>query len=464
MDCPRCHHTNDSDVTRCVHCGSNLAVALLEVLRGDVPEKMLFLRQRSYSVGRARTNDLSLSEASVSKSHARIEWIDGRFFIEDNQSRHGVYVNGSRVERALLTSGTQVQLGNLTLGFSFLSGDSSTDTAVALPWVEQQQLLLSLVQALNSTLVVSQVLDQIVDGVVRITRAERGFLLLADSPGDDGPFENVAGLRLRAARTSEGDASASTENRGLSTSVIRRALETRETVATGDALLDPSLAAAASIVALDLRTIVCIPLPSPRGDTQAPPIGVLYVDNQKTSAPFSPESLRAAEALARHASLSIENARLFEREQRTIEELRRAQKQLLQSEKLATIGQMAAGIAHEINTPLTYIMGNVELMSLQALTPSQKEMLESMSRGAERLRGLAESLLAFSRPAREEMLRTDLNGVVDRALELCRYQILKALSGPGTRPLAWRSHRHGRPEPARDGRHQSRCECSPGHG
>jgi len=178
---------------------------------------------------------------------------------------------------------------------------------------------------------------------------------------------------------------------------------------------------------LDLRTIVCIPLRSPRGDASgsAPPIGVLYVDNHKTSAPFSAESLRAAEALARHASLSIENARLFEREQRTIEELRRAQKQLLQSEKLATIGQMAAGIAHEINTPLTYIMGNVELLSLQSLTTSQQEMLDSISRGAERLRGLGESLLAFSRPSREEMIRTDLNGVVDRALELCRYQILK---------------------------------------
>lgn len=426
MDCPRCRQENKQDIARCEHCGSNLAIALLEVLRGEVPEKMHFLRQRSYTLGRARTNDLCLSEPSVSKSHARIVWEDGHFFIEDDESRHGVYVNGVRVERSPLTAGTQVQLGNLSLGFSLLSGDTSTDSSIAFPWVEQQQLLLSLVQALSSTLVVSQVLDQVVDGVVRITRAERGFLLLADSPGDDGPFEHVAGLRLRAARTFDGDTTPKGESRGLSGSVIRRALETRETVATGDALLDPSLGNAASIVALDLRTIVCIPLPSPRGDTKTGVIGVLYVDNQKSSAPFSPESLRAAEALARHASLAIENARLFEREQRTIEELRRAQKQLLQSEKLATIGQMAAGIAHEINTPLTYIMGNVELLSLQTLAPAQNEMLDSISRGAERLRGLAESLLAFSRPAREEMLRTDINGVVDRALELCRYQILKA--------------------------------------
>ena len=127
------------------------------------------------------------------------------------------------------------------------------------------------------------------------------------------------------------------------------------------------------------------------------------MDNSETSAAFSPESLRAAEALARHAALAIENAQLFEREQKTIEELRQAQKRLLQSEKLAAIGQMAAGIAHELNTPLTYIMGNLELLEAQTLTSAQREMLVSISRGSERIKSLAQSLLAFSRPAEEDM-------------------------------------------------------------
>ena len=150
------------------------------------------------------------------------------------------------------------------------------------------------------------------------------------------------------------------------------------------------------------------------------------MDNQETSAPFRPDSLKAAEALARHAALAIENAQLFEREQRTIEELRQAQRQLLQSEKLAAIGQMAAGIAHELNTPLTYIMGNLELLATQALTSSQPEMLASAARGAERIKSLAQSLLAFSRPAPEEMGLLDPNELVERGLELCHYQVLKA--------------------------------------
>jgi signal transduction histidine kinase len=264
---------------------------------------------------------------------------------------------------------------------------------------------------------------------MRITKAERGFLLLADSSTEAARYESVAGLRLRVARR-KGGSMPLTEAQGISTSVVRKAIESGEIVATGNAVADPSLAMAQSVILMDLRTIVCIPLRSPRGEmgsngTYPRALGALYVDNQETSAPFNPDSLRAAEALARHAALAIENAQLFEREQRTIEELRLAQKQLLQSEKLATIGQMAAGIAHELNTPLTYIMGNLELLQVQELADQQSDMLRSVARGAERLKSLAQSLLAFSRPSQEDLLPLNANEVVERSLELCHYQIMK---------------------------------------
>ncbi len=405
-------------------------MAALEVVRGNLPERIYFLRPRSYSLGRARHNDLSLTEPSISKVHARLFYEDGRFQVEDQNSLHGIYVNASKVQRAELTAGAQLQLGNVTLKFSLLGTDGgSTDQIAEFPWVEHQQLLLSVVQTLNSTLVLSQVLEQVLDAVMRITRAERGFLLLADASADGTHYPQVAGLRLRVARR-KGGSMPLAEAQGLSTSVVRKALETGEIVATGNAMADPTLSSAQSVILMDLRTIVCIPLRSPRAELDAQgsyprALGALYVDNQETSAPFSSESLRAAEALARHASLAIENAQVFEREQRTIEELRRAQKQLLQSEKLATIGQMAAGIAHELNTPLTYIMGNLELLQGQALNDSQQEMLRSVGRGAERLKSLAQSLLGFSRPSREDLVPLLANEIVERSLELCHYQVMK---------------------------------------
>ncbi len=404
-------------------------MAVLEVIRGNLAEKIYFLRPRSYTLGRARHNDLSLAEPSISKVHARIDYVDGRFHVEDQGSLHGVYVNAAKVDRAELTPGSQLQLGNVTLKFSLLGSEGTTDQMAEFPWVEHQQLLLQLVQTLNSTLVLSQVLEQVLDGVMRITRAERGFLLLADNSAEASQFQNVAGLRLRVGRKRDGGGLLS-EVQGISTSVVRRAIESGDTVATGNAVADPSLGMAQSVIMMDLRTIVCIPLRSPRADvdgtgTYPRSLGALYVDNQETSAPFPPDSLRAAEALARHAALAIENAQLFEREQRTIEELRQTQKQLLQSEKLATIGQMAAGIAHELNTPLTYIMGNIELLEVQPLADSQREMIGSIGRGAERIKSLAQSLLAFSRPSQEELVPLAPNDVIERSLELCHYQILK---------------------------------------
>lgn len=427
MPCPKCGAENSADAHRCVQCGSGLAVALLEVVRGNLPEKIYFLKPRDYTLGRARHNDLALTEPSISKSHARVLYEDGRFFIEDQGSLHGVYVNAAKVKKAELPHGGQVQLGNVTLRFSMVGADGSTEQIAEFPWIEQQQLLLSLVQTLNATLVLSQVLEQVLDAVMRITKAERGFLLLADATSN-GSFEKVAGLQVRVARRKGGPAPSS-EAHGLSTSVVRRALETGETVATGNAQTDPDIGGAQSVIALDLRTIVCIPLRSPRNEadgTGAPAIlGALYVDNQETSAPFSTESLRTAEALARHAALAIENAQLFEREQRNLDELRQAQTRLLQSEKLATIGQMAAGIAHELNTPLTYIMGNLELLQARGPSEPQREMLDAVAKGAERIKTLAHSLLAFSRPSQEELVPLQPNDVIERSLELCHYQIVK---------------------------------------
>jgi signal transduction histidine kinase len=430
MQCPRCEASNAPGARRCAQCDAVLAGGRLEVVRGDVPEKTFFLEPRSYTLGRARQNDVNLPDPSVSKEHARIEHLGGSFFIEDVGSLHGVYVDTVRVQRAELRDGAQLQLGNIGLRFTVAGPDGgpSTEEAVELPWVEQQQILLSLVQALNSTLVLSQVLEFVLDALMRLTRAERGFLLLADPPSGAAAVEAVSGLHVRVARRRGGESLPFSDVQGLSSSVVRKALRTGETVATGNAVADPSLGAAQSIILMDLRTIVCIPLRSPRVEADGAggrTLGAIYLDNPETSAPFSPDSLRISEALAHHAALAMENAQLFEREQATIRELRQAQSRLLQSEKLATIGQMAAGIAHELNTPLTYIMGNLELMQAQPLSGPQHTMLLSMARGADRLKSLAQSLLAFSRPAQEVPVALSVNDVIERSLELCHYQILR---------------------------------------
>jgi signal transduction histidine kinase len=70
-------------------------------------------------------------------------------------------------------------------------------------------------------------------------------------------------------------------------------------------------------------------------------------------------------------------------------------------------------------------MGNLELLEAQSLSPAQREMLTSISRGSERIKSLSQSLLAFSRPAHEDLVPLSANGVIERGLELCHYQIVK---------------------------------------
>ena len=427
MKCPKCARPNDPEADRCTACGAALAIATLEVGQGDLPEKIFFLKPKNYSMGRARTNELVVSEPSISKSHARLVYVDGHFFVEDLSSTHGVYVDGLKIDRALLKAGSELQLGSVTLRYASLA-ETSTDQIAQFPWIEQQQLLLSMVQALNSTLVLSEVLEQVLAGVMRVTRAERGFILLTEDAAGEDTTASVAGLRLRLGRKRDGSDTIP-DPKGISKSVVRQAIEKGQTIATGNALADPNLAKADSIAFLELRTIVCVPLRSHRvaeGAAGAAMLGAIYVDNPETSSAFRPESLGAAEALARHAALAIENALLFERERQKSEELQLAQRKLLQSEKLATIGQMAAGIAHELNTPLTYIMGNLELLQQSHDLPEpQQEMIRSIGRGAERISNLTQSLLAFSRPSSEQPQPLDLNEVLEHALELCHYHILK---------------------------------------
>jgi signal transduction histidine kinase len=358
----------------------------------------------------------------VSKVHARVLFEDGGFSIEDLGSLHGVYVDAIKVARSRLSSGAQVQIGNVTLRFSRLDTELTTREVGLYPWIEQQQLLLSVVQTLNSTLVQSEVLERVLEAVLGITRAERALLLLAPEPGEQDAGERVAGLRVRAARDRAGPVEVA-DLRGVSSRTVFRALDCGETVTTG--LVEPASEAADAATAVDASTAACIPLRFPRAharsvDGRRAVLGVIYVENY--AARFSPDSLRAAEALAQHAALAIENAQLFEREQRSAAELRRAQAGLLQSEKLAAIGRMAAGVAHELNTPLTYILGNLEILSLEAVTPRQRELLGSVEQGARRLRTLAKNLLGFVRPRGIPALVSP-NELVERSLEMCRFQI-----------------------------------------
>jgi PAS domain S-box-containing protein len=109
---------------------------------------------------------------------------------------------------------------------------------------------------------------------------------------------------------------------------------------------------------------------------------------------------------------------------RDITEVKRLEEQLIQAEKLAAMGQMLAGVAHELNNPLTAILGASELLRERAGTDENtKRQLEMTHRQARRAARIVQNLLEFSRPASPQKKALDLNFVIDRTLQLHEHSL-----------------------------------------
>jgi PAS domain S-box-containing protein len=109
---------------------------------------------------------------------------------------------------------------------------------------------------------------------------------------------------------------------------------------------------------------------------------------------------------------------------RDVTDLKRLEEQLIQAEKLAAMGQMLAGVAHELNNPLTAILGVTELLRERAGTEeSTRRQLELTHRQARRAARIVQNLLEFSRPASPQKKPLDLNNLLERTLQLHEHSL-----------------------------------------
>ncbi len=168
------------------------------------------------------------------------------------------------------------------------------------------QALAQIGGVVNSSLELDEVLRIVMDNIVRLTRAERGFLVLRNEKGE---------LVTQVARNWEQESIKSAEA-ATSRTIVQRVVETGEPVITTNAQEDQRFSGQASIVALNLRSILCVPLKL-KDDL----IGVIYTDNRIRTGLFTEAERDLLVAFANQAAVAIENARLFTSLRQTLEEV-----------------------------------------------------------------------------------------------------------------------------------------------
>ena len=161
----------------------------------------------------------------------------------------------------------------------------------------QVRALVGVGSVINSSLGLNRVLEEVMDRLIVLMNAERGFLMLRESSGE---------LKVRIARGID-NVNLNEDAFAISNTVVRRVVESGETVLTTNAQEDPRFGEQFSVAVYHLLSILCAPLKI-KNDL----IGVIYVDNRAHTGIFSADDLGMISAFANHAAVAIDNARLFD--------------------------------------------------------------------------------------------------------------------------------------------------------
>ena len=141
----------------------------------------------------------------------------------------------------------------------------------------------------------------------------------------------------------------------------------------------------------DSRAVLGVPL-RVRGEI----IGALTVGD-RTGRTFGPADIALAEAFADQAALALDNARLYEETRERLRALQETQAQLVQAAKLSAVGQLVSGVAHELNNPLSVVIGHGQLMLSRNPSPDVRRVVELIVSQGERMAKIVQGLLLFSR-------------------------------------------------------------------
>ncbi|MBF0509155.1 MAG: AAA family ATPase, partial [Deltaproteobacteria bacterium] len=220
-------------------------------------------------------------------------------------------------------------------------------------------------QAISGQIVLGKLLEKLMNILIENAGARRGILVLKQ----DGRLFVEAEGNVQENEVKALQAIPLEEREELPLSIIRYVTRTEETIVLGDATSEGAFSADDYIKTKQPKSILAMPIIN-----HGKLLGILYLENDLIEGVFTPERLELLKVLASQVAISIENALFYNSMEKKVEErtaelqealadLKRSQQQLIESEKMAALGQLVAGVGHEVNTPLGAIkssVGNIE--------------------------------------------------------------------------------------------------------
>jgi PAS domain S-box-containing protein len=152
------------------------------------------------------------------------------------------------------------------------------------------------------------------------------------------------------------------------------------------------------------------------------PIGVMGVSCRE-SREYTSNDENLMVAIGRQLATTIEKVRLYEETCRAYEDLRKTQEQLLQSEKMSAVGQLISGVAHELNNPLTAILGYAQLLENEGLNERASDFVRKLFKQAQRTHRVVQNLLSFARQRKPQKQEVDVARVLEETLALRDYDL-----------------------------------------